>query len=615
MKKIISLILCCAMLLSTVVLLGSCGEPDDPGAKIAVYLGEEIYDFDPTDYYVNDNAAQIMSLLYEPLFVMDEDGDRKKGVAYDYEIDKKERTITIELRETYWSDNVQVTADNFIFAWRDVILNPSNANPAAALFYDIENALDIKNGRASLYDLGIEKLDAFTLKIKYRAGADPEQLLDNLSTLASSPIRQDKYDASEGFWSKQTGTMVFNGPFKVVELDYDQKENASFKLERNVGYHQPYDKKDYDNKVTPYRLYALYSTEGVKMQCTYDQLVNNTIFYMCDAPLSDRRMHKDEATVVDAFSTYSYVFNTDSKLFAIKEVRQALSMAIDREAIVNEITFGKAATGFVPDVIKDDASGDSFRTGYSFITATSKLSAAKALINSDYVQEKLAEIPEEEKTFVLTVNADEQSIVIANMIKAVWQELGFNVEVEALDYMINRVTVNEVEVYDSWIQYIVKSKALGTASEYNPAFTVADGRVDEDGNIYSSFDVIGIDWQFFTDDAFVGLASMATAFNGNGVAFSTSEQRENISGWNSADYNAYITAAYKAKDAESRSKALHNAEQILMDAMPIVPIVFNQNFSFESKELKKVDFDMYGNFIFTEAKLKKYEKYLSRYAN
>ncbi len=610
MKKILSLVLCFAMLLGIGAILGGCGEPDDPGAKIAVYLGEEIYDFDPTDYYVNDNAAQVMSLLFEPLFVMDEDGKRKDGAAKKYEIDEEERTILIELRETYWSDSIRVTADDFIFAWRNVLLSPTTANPAAALLYDIENALNVKNGKASLYDLGLDKLDAYTIEITYREGADPENLLDNLASLPTSPMRQDKYENSEGFWSKQAGTMVFNGPFQVVELDFDDTTDPCFKLERNIGYRQPLDKKDYDNQVRPYTLYALYSADGNKMQCTYEQLVNDTVFFMCDAPLTDRRINKDEASVVDALSAYTYVFNTDSPLFAIKEVRQALSMAIDREAIVNEITFAKAADGFVPYSVGN------FREGYSFINTSSKIDAARKILSAVAVKEKLAALSADDMSFVLTVNDDQESIAIANLVKASWEQLGFDVEIETLGRMTNRVTADNIEVPDSWIQYIVKSKALATESEYDSSYTVAKGRTDNKENVtYSNFDVIAVDWQFYTDDAFIGLASLSSAFSGCGFNSAASAQRFNISGWFNSDYDAYITAAYKASDEETRNAALHAAEQILLDEMPIVPVVFNQNFSFTSKELKKVDVNGFGYFVFTKAKLKNYEDYYSRYEN
>ena len=73
MKRIISLLLALTLMVGCVTVLSSCGEEDN-GAEIAVYLGSEIYDLDPSDYFVSDNAAQFMSLLFEPLFSLNEKG-------------------------------------------------------------------------------------------------------------------------------------------------------------------------------------------------------------------------------------------------------------------------------------------------------------------------------------------------------------------------------------------------------------------------------------------------------------------------------------------------------------------------------------------------------------
>ena len=84
MKKILSLVLALSLLLGSALVLTSCGAPDDEGAQISVYLGEPIYDFDPTDYYVDSNADQLMSLLYEPLFTVTEKGKLKEAAAKEY---------------------------------------------------------------------------------------------------------------------------------------------------------------------------------------------------------------------------------------------------------------------------------------------------------------------------------------------------------------------------------------------------------------------------------------------------------------------------------------------------------------------------------------------------
>ena len=70
MKKIISLFLVMTLLLGSLAVLSGCA-PKDDGAEISVYLGDVIYDLDPTEYYADDNATQILSLLYEPLFRLD----------------------------------------------------------------------------------------------------------------------------------------------------------------------------------------------------------------------------------------------------------------------------------------------------------------------------------------------------------------------------------------------------------------------------------------------------------------------------------------------------------------------------------------------------------------
>ena len=95
MKKILSLTLAVVMLLSSMLVLSSCGEPKDAGAEIKVYLGANIYDFDPTDYYADSNAEQVMSLLYEPLFKVNAKGKLECAAAEEYTVDETERKIVI----------------------------------------------------------------------------------------------------------------------------------------------------------------------------------------------------------------------------------------------------------------------------------------------------------------------------------------------------------------------------------------------------------------------------------------------------------------------------------------------------------------------------------------
>ena len=81
MKKILCLFLAVAMMVLSLAILSSCGAPKDDGAQIDIYLGNQVFDFDPTEYYVDSNAEQVLALLYEPLFRINNGGGLECAAA------------------------------------------------------------------------------------------------------------------------------------------------------------------------------------------------------------------------------------------------------------------------------------------------------------------------------------------------------------------------------------------------------------------------------------------------------------------------------------------------------------------------------------------------------
>lgn len=592
MKKIVSLILAFCMLLSTALLLTACGAPKDAGPQIKVYLGDEIYDFDPTDYYADDNAAQIMSLLYEPLFSLKENGKLECAAARSYKIDKKEREIVIELRESYWSDNTRVKAQDFIYAWYNRIMDPNTTNPAAALFADVEGAAEVMTGEASLYTFGATATGMYEITIRYREGGDPETLLANLSALATSPVREDKVGNADGYWSKYLNTLMTNGPFCVREYDV---EEGAFSLERNLGYHQKTTETAYTAQVTPELLASFWVESIGKVDLDYDAIANNTLFYIGNAStamsdgndlLADRKENAAKATVTDTLSTYTYVFNTEKPLFADKNVRLALSLALDREAMAEAVTFAKAATGFLPDTVIDVATGKTLRKE-NLLSTKADLTAAKAALAA-------ATLPEGTRlAFTLTVNDDVESLALAALAKEAWEQLGFTVTLKLATTVSHSVidfnTNTPMDNIDSEMQTIVKAAARG----------------DRD------FDVIGIDWQMYSRDAFVALSSFTSDMNGNGVSDLADAPvlRKNISGYTAAAYDELLHAAYAlpTKD-KSRADILRSAEKLLCEDMPVIPVLYGQNYAYVSNQLSGIQTDAYGNFSFKKVTLRNYRQ-------
>ena len=583
MRKIVSLILAAVLLMSSAIALVSCGEPKDDGAVINVYLGGPIYDFDPTDYYVDSNAERVMSLLFEPLFAVNEKGKLKTdAAAKKYEVDEEERTITIELRQTYWSDGVAVTAEDFVYAWRNILLNPNVANPAAALLYDIENAYELENGKVSVYEFGAVASERDLITITYREGADVERLLKNLASVATAPIRQDvATNITSGYWTKLVNTATTNGPFMIGNVDYEEN---SFTLIRNQGYHQKLGLKDPTKVVNPSEIASLMTIKNGDASLSYSDIEKKTVFFMSDATLADRQEYKKKAIVSDDLSTYTYVFNTTNELFAIKEVRKALSLAIDRKALAEAVTFAKAATGFLPDNILN---GKKTFSPEAIISISADISGANAALNG-------VDLSGVNKNFTLAINNDEESLAIAALVKTAWESLdaGFKVEIKAVDYITSTIkddNDSDIELKDSEIQVLANRAARG---DYG-------------------FDVLAVDWQMYSTDAFVALSSFATEFSGCGTELPSGEKKYvNISGYTSETYDKLIADAYAKKDNSERNAVLVQAEKELVESYCVLPLLFNQNFAFVHKDVSKVEFNGFGDFIFTEVKLKHYRDYL-----
>ena len=576
MKRIIGLLLCVTLLVGMMSILTGCGKSEDEGAYISISLSDVVFDLDPTEYYVSDNAAQLMSLIYEPLFTLNKKGKIQLAAAEEYEIDKEERTITITLRESYWSNGARVTADDFIYAWRDRILSPNRQNAAAPLLYGIENALEVKQGTADINSFGAMRTGVYEITISYLEGADPQQILKNLASVATSPVYQPTVSTAPETWSKIGGTCTTNGAFQIQEYDIE----GAFTLTRNNGYHQPTTAKKIDKFVNPWMLASFWAGDE-KVELTYSQIKDKVVFFMGNPAVADLLANKKKATVADSLSTYSYVFNTDNPLFADANVRYALALALDRGAIANAVGLGKVAVGLLPDAMDKSFTNKVFTAGAELAKAQAELAKA--------------DLSGLDKSFTLTVGTDETSRIIADIAKENWTALGFTVTIEYAEAVHTRIENEsgelENEYYDDGIQKLIRDAAYGKRS----------------------YDVIAIDLQMYSTDPFVALCAFTSTMNGNGVVFSgesnTPVCRENIAGYSNETYDNLMKDAM-TKSGKERAELLKQAEMLLLTEAPVIPVLYNQNGAYIAKQLRKVTYDKFGNFVFTEAKLRSYEKYL-----
>lgn len=585
MKKVLSLVL--AMITAASVMAGCTTlEKDDTGsydkgAIIDMYLTTEVYDFDPQRSITDDAMLKIYSLIYEGLTKIGDNGKWEKALMKSYKIEKDEDgefSILITLNSTRWSDGRTVQASDLVYSWKR-LLDPDATNEASSLLYDIKNARAVKTGDATVDDLGIAAVDTYVLQVEFEEKIDLDLFFENCSSIALVPLREDvitRYkDANDTeIWAQKSTSIVTNGPFCPKEIIYGQ----TLRLERSSYYYLDAEKEEHlDKYVIPYRLLTEYSTGNAEAQLS--ALTSGNIFYNGEIPLSQRATYANDAVVTDMMGTHTYVFNTNNELFAKPEVRRALSMAIDRNQIVSIVTFAKPATGYIPTKVFDTASGTSFRdAGGDLISSTADVAGAKSLLSSAGVSGG---------SFTLTVRDNEVDRAIAEYVAGVWGDLGFNVTVEA-----------------------VKAKANSTDSTIY---------VDNFQDIYDSgeFDVIGIDMMMLSTDAFSALSQFAVSFSGNGVDMDseTYDLYGHISGYASDEYNELIEAAYAEKDRTARAAILHQAEEKLLEDMPVMPIIFLQDAYLYLGELSGIGTTYYGTRDFNDTQLKDYMTYKARTAS
>jgi ABC-type oligopeptide transport system substrate-binding subunit len=106
----------------------------------------------------------------------------------------------------------------------------------------------------------------------------------------------------------------------------------------------------------------------------------------------------------------------------------------------------------------------------------------------------------------------------------------------------------------------------------------------------------------YTTDALTAFTALTSELNGNGLNFGSSEGFDetttyeplgNVLGYKSEAYDAKVAAAYAQKNLAKRADLLHEAEALLLDDMPIIPLIFNQAF-YVSTDLSGLSFGYNG---------------------
>ena len=629
MKKVLALALClCLCFLA----LAACGlKEDEKGANIQLYLADFPQTLDPALLQANSDTTQLLSLLFEPLTRMGSNGKVKGALADDWysEYDKvnQEYAIYFELNESQWSNGTGVTADDVIWSWKR-ILSPDTESPYAPLLYCIKNAKAVKAGIMTSDDLGITAEDDHLIKVVFEDAKDfsaeeqeaygihpyvsddetfkaaCDRFVETTCNIHLSPVSENvvkRYtnyvtedDRSHVYqWGDYSAaSIVTNGLFKVQAFVPGNR----LILERNSYYRYDEDNA-LDKYVTPYRLSIYYyegqlrystDEENMRQEDYQAQRYNNGEIYMLTRFTKDN--YGDFKKNMETASTtngYAYLFNT--KTITDPAVRQALAAALDRSAIVNDVTgTGEvAATGYVPGGVFDtDRKSKDFRTVGGNLYADYSMDRAKELLGGKRGSYKMIYlIPDDFSRYNTTQFSSKSQLA-----NAVWN---YNVYEEIANYAIER-----------WSELGINVTATGMVySDYQTAL--------QEGN----FDIAGYNVIMDSTDALAYLAPFATMYSGRKVEIDLEGAGYTLSysGLDSDEYDAIIDRATYTAKADDRAAALHEAEALLNDLCPATMLFYYTNSYVSNSKLGGIGkADYFGCLSLEDMKLSDWRKINAR---
>ncbi|MGQ0383523.1 MAG: peptide ABC transporter substrate-binding protein [Gammaproteobacteria bacterium] len=506
-----SVSICSASLLALLVLVlpTACGQGPEKGATspgelltLRRSLGGQPGSLDPQraeDAFSYD----VLRDLYEGLTASSPDGEVVPGVARTWGTSADGMTYTFNLRsDARWSNGDPVVAGDFVAALRRA-LDPATASGAADLLRAIENGPEILRGERAPEFLGVRALDARTLEI--RLTRPVAYLPDILTNTVASPVHASQL-ADAGAFSNPDRTIT-NGPYLLAEF----VPGANLRVSRNTHYWNraavAYDDIRYEfvadenAEFTRFRAGGLDVTNSVPEQ-RFEELANDPNSGLQHRP---------------TLATFYFTLNTNrGPLRGNPELRQALSLAVDRNAITTSITrAGQVpAYSFVPDGVWNY---DPARYEWSAAEPSGRISRARALYAAaGYGTKRPLRLR-------LLYNQNELVQRVCVAVASMWKEaLGVETELIQMEFK---------------------------------AYLVA--RADP-----TQWDVVRVGWTADYNDASTFLDTMLEG------------SPQNFGRWHDDEYAQRLAHAATETDAARRREMLQQAEALMLQDYPLLPVYF-----------------------------------------
>lgn len=534
MKKLIAIALVLIMAFSV---FGCTTSTED--FEIAVNFASEPNTIDPALNSAVDGAVMI-NHIFEGLYKWVDDGSGNAtlalGQAKEVTPNADKTVYTVKLRDDIkWSDGKDVVAADFVYAWQRLV-DPNTAADYCYMADIILNANEIMAGEMDKSELGVKAIDEKTLEITLHTACPYFEEI--MAFPALMPIRSDIIEQYGDQWTFSPETYIGNGQYKMAEWSH----NEFIKLVPSETY---YDVDKLGPKVIKFAL--MDDTNAI-----YAAYRSGSLNFIQEVPVDEipGLLSSSELKVHPYLGTYYCCFNTSKAPFDDVRVREAFSLVIDRNYIVENVTKTgqKPATAFVPSGISDaPGAKDDFRAvGGDYMD----VSAEKYQENCERARQLLTEAgyPNGEGFPIVEYlyNTSDNHRLIGEALQNMWQtELG--------------VTVNLVN------------------QEWN---TFLDTRKNGDYSIARN------GWIADYNDPMSFLDMWLTGGGNNDAQYSN------------PDYDALIMQAKSTSDLAERMSLMHQAEDILMGQDVVHAAIYFYTDKYMSQGIKGMYFTPLGYYFF-----------------
>ncbi len=313
-----------------------------------------------------------LNALMEGLTRLDKDSNCVPAAAESWDISDDGLIYTFHLRDgMQWSNGDPLTAEDFKYAWIRAG-SPETAGDYSYYMWYIAGMENFFNGTGTADQVGLECPDPLTLKVTL---AEPCAYWINLTAFITYlPVNKNVVEATGANYGGEAANIATCGPFKLDSWEH-----------RNILTLSPlesyWDRESV--KLTKIEFYCIEeeSTELAMFESGQLDILENP-------PLEEMARLKEEGLQIAPYlGTYYFIFNTQQAPFDDVRVRQAFTLAINRQLLIDTVVQGNQvpAMAVVAPGNMNPVSGSDFREeGGSYFADNDVAKAQQLLAEAGY---------------------------------------------------------------------------------------------------------------------------------------------------------------------------------------------------------------------------------------